>query len=427
MRKPPSPKCANTLCVAAQHIKTLRSLLLGLVLAAGFQGCASAAEPLPPHRPAEISPSTIHGFNGPEDMQLTPDRKHIVVSELPLDWAHPQGPSLVLVDLPDDRVHPLSVKMQAESGWGDPACPVPAAFSTHGLFVSQRPDGHVQIIAVNHTGRESIEFIELVNGASGYNAIWRGCVAFDGGSFNDLVAYGSNGLIATVMLDKTLVGGKDPMAFLFSGAKTGYLAEWNPRTGWKHLPGSEAALNNGIQLSADSRFVWFTAWTSRQVLKYDLQAQRITRSVAVPFSPDNLTLKSDGTVIVAGIDDLARWRDCTAEEGHFCQDKLAFSVVTLDPKTFTVKPLFHGKPGLLQGASVALAIDNALYVGTATGDRLLKISSVELATPRERERELSRTRRSRGQIAYADRAETGNGRQDGLGLPYSIKLNESEY
>jgi hypothetical protein len=266
---------------------------------------------------------------------------------------------------------------------GDPACPVPAAFSTHGLFVSQRPDGHVQIIAVNHTGRESIEFIELVSGASGYSAIWRGCVAFEGGLFNDLVAYGSNGLIATVMLDKTLVGDKDPTAFLFSGAKTGYLAEWNPRTGWKHLPGSEAALNNGIQLSADSRLVWFTAWTSRQVLEYDLQAQRITRSVDVSFSPDNLTLRGDGTVIVAGIDDLARWRDCTAEEGHFCQDKLAFSVATLDPKTFTVKPLFHGNHGLLQGASVALAIDNALYVGTATGDRLLKIPSVELSTPRE--------------------------------------------
>ena len=85
--------------------------------------------------------------------------------------------------------------------------------------------------------------------------------------------------------------------------------------------------------------------------------------------------------IVAGIDDLARWRDCTAEEGHFCQDKLAFSVAPLDPKTFIAKPPFHGDPGLLQGASVALAIDNALYVGTATGDRLLKIPSVELSTP----------------------------------------------
>ena len=219
MRKPFPTKYANALCVAAKHIMTLHTLLLGLALAGGFQGCASAAEPLTPHRPTDISPSIIRGFNGPEDMQLTPDGKHVVVSELTLDWAHPQGPSLVLVDLPDDRVHPLSVKMRPEAGWGDPACPAPAAFSTHGLFVSQRPDGHVQIIAVNHTGRESIEFIELVNGASGYGAIWRGCVAFEGGSFNDLVAYGSNGVIATVMLDKTLVGDKDPTAFLFSGAK----------------------------------------------------------------------------------------------------------------------------------------------------------------------------------------------------------------
>jgi hypothetical protein len=176
------------------------------------------------------------------------------------------------------------------------------------------------------------------------------------------------------MLDKTLVNDQDPMNFLFSGAKTGYLAEWHPSTGWKHLPGSEAALNNGIQLSADGRFAWYTAWTSRQILEYDLQAQRVNRTTSVPFYPDNLTLKSEGTLIVAGIDDLARWRDCTAVEGHFCQDELAFSVATVDPKTFIVKPLFHGNPGMLQGgASAALATDNALYIGTATGDRLLKI------------------------------------------------------
>jgi hypothetical protein len=35
---------------------------------------ASTLEPL--------DPVPIRGFNGPEDMQLTPDRKHIVVSEL---------------------------------------------------------------------------------------------------------------------------------------------------------------------------------------------------------------------------------------------------------------------------------------------------------------------------------------------------------
>jgi hypothetical protein len=306
-------------------------------------------------------------------MQLTPDGKHLVVSELPLDFTHPHGPPLMLVDLADDRARPLPVKLLPETGWGDEACSAPAMFSTHGLYVSRRPDGRTQILVVNHADREAIEAFELVRGASGYSAIWHGCVAFEGGSLNDVAAFRSDGFIATVMLDKTLVGDADPMTFLFSGAKTGYLAEWHPRTGWKRLPGSEAALNNGIQLSADSRFVWYTAWTSRQILEYDLQAQRVTRTAAVPFYPDNLTLKSDGTLTAAGIDDLARWRDCTAAEGHFCQDDIAFSVATLDPKTFTVKPLFQGNPGLLQGASVALATDDALYVGTASGDRLLKI------------------------------------------------------
>jgi len=59
-----------------------------------LQGCVAATEPLTPHRPTDTSSLAIRGFNGPEDMQLTPDGKHLVVSELPVDFAHPQGPSL---------------------------------------------------------------------------------------------------------------------------------------------------------------------------------------------------------------------------------------------------------------------------------------------------------------------------------------------
>jgi hypothetical protein len=247
------------------------------------------------------------------------------------------------------------------------------------VFVSQRPDGHVQIIAVNHTGRESIEFIELED-ASGYGAIWRGCVAFEGGSLNDLVAYGSNGLIATVMLDKTLVGDKDPMAFLFSGAKTGYLAEWNPSTGRKRLPGSEEALNNGIQLSADSGFVWFTAWTSRQVLEYDLQAQRITRSVDVPFSPDNLTLKSDGTVIVAGIDDLALGAIAPRRKATSARTTGVFGRY---PRSQNREAAFPRQPRPATRRLGRPCDRQRTLVGTATGDCLLKIPSVEVAAPRE--------------------------------------------
>ena len=42
------------------------------------------------HRPTETLPSTLRGLNGPEDMQLNPDSKQMVVSELRMDSAHPQ-------------------------------------------------------------------------------------------------------------------------------------------------------------------------------------------------------------------------------------------------------------------------------------------------------------------------------------------------
>jgi hypothetical protein len=180
------------------------------------------------------------------------------------------------------------------------------------------------------------------------------------------------------MLDNALIGDQDPMAFMFSGAKTGYLAEWHPQSGWKRLPGSEAELNNGIQISNDGRYVWFAAWISGEVLEYDRAAQRITRVAKMPFQADNLTLNRDGLLVVAGIDDLDYWRECTEAEGKLCQEKLAFSVATLDPASFTVRPLFQGTSGLLQGgASVALANGNALYIGSYTGECLLKVDLSE--------------------------------------------------
>jgi hypothetical protein len=78
---------------------SLRALLLGLALAAGFQGCASAAEPLTLSAERDLTLGNPR-LQRPEDMQLTRDGKHIIV----------------LVHLPDDRVHPLSVKMQKPAG-----------------------------------------------------------------------------------------------------------------------------------------------------------------------------------------------------------------------------------------------------------------------------------------------------------------------
>jgi hypothetical protein len=316
----------------------------------------------------------IDGFIGPEDIVLTPDGTHLLVSELPPDFNNPIAPALMLVDLADDGVAPLSIRMHPEAGWGDQHRDAPPRFGTHGLHISKRRDGRTQLLAVNHAGRESVEFFELIRGAESYEAFWHGSVIFEGGLLNDVVATPEGGFITTVMLDHELTGDRDPMSFMFSGAKTGYLAEWHPERGWKRLPGSEAPLNNGVQLSADGRFVWFAAWTSREIIEYDRHAQRITRIAALPFHADNLTVDSEGTLIATGIDNLDYWRERTAAEGQLCQEELAFTVAALDPVTFTSTPIFHCNPGLLKGgASVALAAGNSLYIGSYTGERLLKV------------------------------------------------------
>jgi hypothetical protein len=319
-------------------------------------------------------PTYIHGFTGPEDIVLTPDGSHLLVSGLPPDFLNPTGPALMLVDLANDRARPMTIHLRPEPGWGAPDCIPLEQFGTQGLHVSRRPDGRTQLLAVNHAGRESVEVFELIHGADGYEALWRGGVIFKGGLLNDVVAIPDGGFITTVMLDHELVGERDPMAFMFSGAKTGYLAEWQAQAGWRRLPGSEAALNNGVQMSADARFVWFAAWISGEVIEYDRLAQRITRIANLPFQADNLTLTSDGALIVTGIDDLDYWRECTEAAGGMCKEELAFTVARLDPATFKATQLYHGDSGLLQGgASVALEIKDALYIGSYTGERLLKI------------------------------------------------------
>jgi hypothetical protein len=318
----------------------------------------------------------LEGFSGPEDIAITPDGTYLLVSALPADFVNPDGPALMQVELASDRTSPIPIHREPEPGWGDPDSDAPAQFGTHGLHVSTRPDGRIQLLAVNHAERESVEMFELVRGSSGYEAWWRGSVAFDGGLLNDVVATPEGGFIATVMLDHALLGDRDAMTVLFSGERIGYLAEWHARTGWRRLPGSEAALNNGIQIGADGRLVWFAAWTSGEVHEYDRERQCITRTATLPFYADNLTLDDRGALIATGIDDLDDWRARTAAQGRISRDKLPFSIARIEPSTFDATPLFRGGPGLLEGgASVALLAGDALYVGSYAGDRLLKIES----------------------------------------------------
>jgi hypothetical protein len=373
-RLPPSSKIFSrdwqSILVAASFLLVLcvsnSAYAADVVPSAGPRACVTANGVIP-----------ICGLVGPEDVELLKDGQTLVVSELPAEFEHPHGPGLMLADLVGNTSRPLPIRTEREAGWGDASCLAPPAvgLSTHGIHLSTRTDGRTQLLVVNHSEEDAIQAFELVGDRGSYQAIWRGCAVYSGGPFNDVAALPGGGFVATVMLDKDLVKDQNPLDFMLSGKKTGYLVEWNPETGFRRLPLSEAALNNGVQVSKDGRYIYFTAWTSRQVERYDRSEQKVTGTVETAFYPDNISVQSDGSLLVTGIDDMAAFRDCTKAEGGFCSRLLAFTVARFDPDSMKVTPYYLGAMGTLAGGSVAIRVGGRLYVGTYTGDRLVSVKA----------------------------------------------------
>ena len=98
------------------------------------------------------------GYQNPEDLALLPDARHVIVSEYGDAGARPGR--LTLLDL-GSREHTVLFaggEPGAAGPWGAPDCSPPtSAFSPHGIHLAKRADGLLQLLVVQHGGRESVE------------------------------------------------------------------------------------------------------------------------------------------------------------------------------------------------------------------------------------------------------------------------------
>ncbi|MFM2419400.1 MAG: hypothetical protein RL385_4123 [Pseudomonadota bacterium] len=94
----------------------------------------------------------------------------------------------------------------AAGPWGASDCggPPPKEFSPHGIHLSKRSDGALQLLVVNHGGRESVERIEVIPDGSRVQLAWRGCATSQDDLFNDVVALSEGGFLVTRFGPKTL-------------------------------------------------------------------------------------------------------------------------------------------------------------------------------------------------------------------------------
>jgi hypothetical protein len=330
----------------------------------------------------------ICGTRSPEDLELTPDGKSLIVSQFVGGPAGAGVAGLMLFDPAKKTFTRLAVSAEPRKDWGDPACPGPIgdALRPHGISLLKRTGGAVQVFVVNHGGRESIEMFELKQSGGTSDLIWHGCVV-SMQAFNDVAAQPDGGFIAThpTALQPVVPQGGPPPgqakekgkapqgggAGVFNGQPSGYVSRWTAGKGEAELPGTRAGYPNGVLVSSDGRYMYFNAWTAKEVHKYDLKEGKETAMIKLDFMPDNISWTSKRTMLAAGVKGAGG--ECPAGSGTPCIQ--AFGIAEIDPAKMEARTVFdsEGKGALISGVSEALQVGNSIYIGAFQGDRIVKI------------------------------------------------------
>ena len=318
----------------------------------------------------------IGGLQSPEDMELLPDGKHMLISEMAGEGKQPG--TFAMLNAASGKVTDITPERAELADWGDPGCQQrPASqISPHGIHLSRLPDGRLLLLAVNHGDSESVHAYTLIAQQGRARLLWRGCVETPY-NFNDVAAT-PDGFIGAHQFDKPKGEGPDAVKFLFGGSNTGSAIRWTKATGFRKIPGTEAAFPNGITVSRDGKTAWMAATAGRQVRKIDLQRNAQIASAALPLSPDNLSWTADGRLLVTGPDDVQLLAKCAALTPP-CT--VPFSVAQIDPDSLQSRAIFHSDGTQLLGASVAMIAGADIYIGSFTGDHLMKAPKPTLSNP----------------------------------------------
>jgi len=322
----------------------------------------------------------VCGMQNPEDLALLADGRTLIVSQFgAMDGSKPGN--LALLDLESEKTTIVfrgspDVAAPAPAGgdslWGQADCPGPPtpAFSPHGIHLAPLPDGSLRLLVVNHGGREAIEFFAVAHKDGATRIAWRGCAVPPPGTYmNDVVNLPDGGLLATHMMDKE----SETLGIIRAslGFDTGFVYEWQPVSGFRKVPGTDAPFPNGIELSADGREIYLNAYSGGEVRRIDRETGEILARASIP-SPDNLSWAQDGRLLVAshrgGIRDQMA---CMGIEEGACP--MAFAIVALDPITLEGGPIFENAGPPMGAGTVALDVGDELVIGSFASDRVIRV------------------------------------------------------
>ena len=310
----------------------------------------------------------ICGFPAPEDIDVTPDGRYLVLSPFGgMSGEHPTP--LYLFDPGISLATPITPAVADKKvPWGDSDCnsPPDGKIASHGIHISQRPGGEWQLLAVNHI-REAVEFYALGENGGVPTLTWRGCaIAPPGSSLNDVAALPGGGLLVSHMVDRD---GPPLVAAMDATENTGYLLRWLPGRGFDKLPGSDSIVPNGVAISADGRYVFMSETGGQQIRKIDY-ASGATVGLLKTGPVDNLSWAPNGS-LVATTTTGPMPANCFTQPGPCLAP---FDVLEIDPDTMHATTLHQQQGPPMGAASVAVVHSSGIYVGSFKGNQMMRIS-----------------------------------------------------
>jgi hypothetical protein len=350
-----------------------RSLRSRLMIALGVLACTTPTVDAAPDCTPANGFTPLCGFERPEDIEVLAAGRALLVSEYGgLSGARP-GRLTVFVPQDESRreIYPANAASGAPD-WGAQDCPgAPGAmFSPHGIHVAS-VGGTQRVLVVNHGGREAIELFEILDAdnPATLSLRWRGCViAPDDAWLNDVVGLPDGSLAATHMVAR----GTAEAALLESERRRediGYVLGWSARDGWHKVPGSDGALPNGIEVSADGATLYINEYLGDRVYALDRATGERLWQTAVD-APDNSSWGTDGRLLVASHhEDLHAVFACNSAPLTPCP--LRYAIVAIDPNTGNRVTVVEGGDAAFGAATVAVEAGDVLYLGSFVGDRMV--------------------------------------------------------
>ena len=355
-------------------------------------GCSGGAAPILTCEPAGgITPDCR--FQNPEDLVASPAGGFILVSQFG-DLEGRRAGSLVAYDPDTGAIAPLFPAAEAlaphaaepaadaasqAGGWGEADCAPPPTelFSPHGIDIQRLDDGTHALYVINHGGRESIEMFEVVERDARVRLIWRGCVIAPAhGYFNDLVVLGNGDFWVSQMFPRHANVIWAALRMQFSGYSPGYAYHWSPAAGFTRMAGTDVKLANGVEKSADERYLYLNSYLGNELVKIDTRSGTRMGSASVS-GPDNLAWSPTGELLVAShhasIADTLACQDIEAGNCGF-----RFQVIAIDPDTLATRVLLDHEGPPIGAATVALPFGDQVYLGTFAGDRIARFSAALL-------------------------------------------------